>query len=123
MAIYFSHTITTITGLLKNSSTTNYINILSIINYQVTSNFDSAPYTRWLLPLARSLANGFRAFDKRCIISVVFFDIKKAFDAVDDQILTDRLKCYGIHDEELKFLNPIWMAEHGVVRSRVPRPL
>ena len=43
--------------------------------------------------------------------SVVFLDIKKAFDTADHQVLTDKLKCYVIHDEELIFFNPTWKAE------------
>ena len=35
--------------------------------------------------------------------SVVFLDIKQAFDTVDHQLMLDKLKCYGIHEDELAF--------------------
>ena len=45
----------------------------------------------------------FLSCNKRYMNSVVFLDIKKAFDTVDHQILIEKRKCYRIHDEELKF--------------------
>ena len=37
--------------------------------------------------------------------SVVFLNIKKAFDTVSHEILLQKLSCYGIKDQELIFFS------------------
>ena len=44
----------------------------------------------WLLNIDRGNAN-----------AVIFFDLKKAFDTVDHDILLQKLSSYGLQDKEL----------------------
>ena len=56
------------------------------------------------LALGKATNQWLQSLDMGYMNSVVFLDIKKAFDTVDHQILSNKLRCYGIYDEELKFL-------------------
>ena len=49
--------------------------------------------------------------------SVVFLDIKKAFDTLSHGILLLKLSCYGIKDLELMFFNLICIIEHNLAIS------
>ena len=55
------------------------------------------------LALSKCTSNWLLNMDRGDMTSVVFLDIRKAFDTVNHQILLDKMHCYGVRDGELLF--------------------
>ena len=45
--------------------------------------------------------------DGGCATGVIFIDLKKVFDTVNNDILINKLKCYGLGSIELLWLSHI----------------
>ena len=71
------------------------------------------------IALSKTMNHWLINIDKRSKNSVVFLDIKKAFDTVNHRILLDKLECYGIKDQELNFLESYLSNRMHVAMSMV----
>ena len=55
------------------------------------------------MALSRASNDWLINIDNGSLNSVVFLDIQKVFDTVDHEIMLNKLRCYGVQEEELKF--------------------
>ena len=55
------------------------------------------------LALSRASSNWLINIDNDSLNSVVFLDIQNTFDTVDHEIMLNKLKCYGVQEDELNF--------------------
>ena len=74
------------------------------------------------LALSKATNQCLLSLDKGYMNSVVLLDIiiKKAFDTVDHQIPTDKLRCYEIHDWELQFFKSYLDGRAQCCQVKVP---
>ena len=65
-----------------------------------------------------------KLFDQKKVAIATFMDLSKAFDFVDHNILLSKLKCYGIHETALQWIN-IYLSdcEHFVSWNQTHSPL
>ena len=87
--------------LIKNSLLTRHQSGFRSLHSMVTALLEAAD--SWAMNIDRGLIN-----------AVVFLDLKKAFDTVDNEILLRKLQCYGIRQSSYK-----WFASYLDNRTEV----
>ena len=75
--------------------------------------FRTIQSTAWAL--SRASNNWLINIDTGSLNSVIFLDIQKAFDTVDHEIMLNKLRCYGVQEDELKFLYHILTVGNSVL--------